>query len=140
MNYELANTIADEIEVAKWAGDNPLFSHTRTANKPDLFDMGMVLATGRDAEGTCGTIACIAGWTLVHVHGTHDAIQQARTVYTAERLLDLNSEEADVLFCASGTGLEAEIDDIDPGMAAIAIRRAITQHKETGTFDGSIWD
>ena len=140
MNYELANTVANEIEVAAWAGDDPLFSPTRTANKPDLFDMGLFIKTTHDVDGTCGTAACIAGWTLAHVHGTHDATRQRRPGYTAQRLLDLNSAEADVLFCASGTDLEQEIGDIDPVMAATAIRRATAQHKDTGTFDGSIWD
>ena len=140
MNYELANAVADEIEVAGWTGDALRFSHTRTANKPDLFDMGTVLYTSRDAEGTCGTVACIAGWILVHVQGTHEATQQDHPLGAARRFLDISHAEADVLFSATGTNLEDEIEDIDPSMAAIAIRRGIAQHRETGTFDGSIWD
>ena len=142
MNYERMEEIAALIEQAPTVEEYEAASAVHT-KLPDAFEMSLVFTDNWTLpSGNCLTVGCIAGWigahfepdTFIHLTGWQQ-MQHAR------RILDLLSEEADILFTLTGVDVEfMTLYDVTSADAAQAIRNAVAQHKEMGTFTARIWD
>ncbi|RWF44259.1 MAG: hypothetical protein EOS65_02465 [Mesorhizobium sp.] len=109
MNIERILQLADVIEKTP---HKPIYYHGNSPAPLTEFNM---------ERWHCGTIGCIAGWT-VHLFGNKGASAEDDAGMKAGELLGLSLNDADNLFCP-GSGREGpRLSEIKPAKAALILR------------------